>query len=384
MKNKVRILLLILFTAVIYISVKADAAMAIPTIYSKYYCLVDGSTGQAILAKNASTERQIASTTKIMTAILALEYADQKEIATVTQNASKTPEYSIGLRSGQKITVAELMKVALIKSSNDAAVVLAEHVAGDEDFFAYLMSKKAFAIGAMHTHFRNASGLPDDDSFSTAYDLSQMGRYALAKPRIGKLVATKQTNFKHPGYQQEMTIRNTNALLENYPGATGIKTGTADEAGKCLIASATRNGRKLIAVVLKSGDRAGDCARLLDYGFKNTARCQLVDCRQIFKNAKVNNSSQSFAEIVPARDLWLWQGEKIDVQRKVRMNYLLEAPLPAGYKVGEMDIYVENQYVKSIDLITNQPVPKEPNLLQRTYKKFFAANKTGIKSASKN
>lgn len=378
-------ILLVLAAAALLAGLNPLRADAAPYIHSKYYCLIDAGNGQPIIAKNANTPRQIASTTKIMTAILTVEYADMGEQTIVSKNASVTPEYTIGLRSGQKITVAELMKVSLIKSSNDAAVVLAEHVAGDEEFFAHLMSKKAFAIGAMQTHFRNASGLPNNDSYSTAYDLAQMGRYALAKPLISKLVATKQTSFKHPGYLQPMTIRNTNGLLGTYPGANGIKTGTANEAGKCLIASATRGGRKLIAVSLKSGDRTGDCVRLLDYGFKNTARCKVIDSKQVFKNAKINKGRQSFADIVPAHDVWLWMGDnKVDIQKKVRMNYALEAPLPAGCKVGEMDIHVEGKYLETIDLITRTAVLREPGLLNRTIKQLFTDNKTGIKSAAKN
>lgn len=385
MKNKYRFILLISIAIAIIIGSKPFPVIAAPYIYSKYYCLVDGDSGQPIMAKNANTQRPIASTTKIMTAILVLEYADMHEVARVSHKASLTPEYTIGLRSGQKITLNELMKASLIKSSNDAAVVLAEHIAGDEELFAHLMSKKAFAIGAMHTHFRNASGLPQKDSYSTAYDLTQMGRYALTKPLISKLVATKQTEFKHPGYLQPMTIRNTNGLLGTYPGVNGIKTGTADEAGKCLIASATRSGRRLIAVALKSGDRSGDCARLFDYGFNNTARCKVIDSRQVFKNAKINKGSQNFVQILPACDLWLWQGDnKMDIQKKIRMNYILEAPLPGGYKVGEMDVYVEGKYLETIDLITGIKVPGEPGIFNKTFKKFFTAWKTGIRSASEN
>lgn len=369
MKTKIHFTMLVLLTLSVLSFMQPLPALAAPSVYSKYYCLVDGATGQPILAKNADKPRQIASTTKIMTAILALEYADMAEVATVTPNADKTAEYTIGLRSGQHITLGELMKASLIKSSNDAAVVLAEHIAGDEAFFAQLMSKKAFAIGAMHTRFQNASGLPDEDSFSTAYDLCLMGRYALSKPLIGKLAATPQTEFKHPGYLQPMTIRNTNTLIGSYAGATGLKTGTANEAGKCLIATATRNGRKLIAVVLKSGDRAGDCKRLLDYGFKETARSQVIDSRDVFKNAKINKGKASFAEIVPARDLYIWQGDSIlDVQKKVRMNYNLEAPLPAGYKVGEMDVYIAGQYYKTIDLITDKKVPREAGLIKKIFR----------------
>lgn len=366
--------IIILLTAVLYILFSPLQALAVPHISSQYYCLVDGDTGQPILAKNADKIRPMASTTKIMTGILVLEYANLDEKASVSKFASRTPQYSIGLREGQELGLKELMKVSMIKSSNDAAVVLAEHIAGDEELFAHMMSKKAFAIGAMHTHFRNASGLPKGNHYSTAYDLARIGRYALSKPYLAKLVATQQASFKHPGYLQPMTIRNTNTLIGSYPGANGIKTGTANEAGKCLIASATRGNRKLIAVALKSGDRGGDCARLLDYGFNKTARCQVIDSQEVFKNAKVNHGKVSFAEIMPKTDLWLWLGDnKADIQKKVRMNYLLEAPLPAAYKVGEMDVYVEGEYIKSIDLVTRQPVARENSLLKKIIVKFFGA-----------
>ena len=335
-------------------------ALAAPTIHSKYYCLVDGDTCQPIVSKNADHPRPIASTTKIMTAILAVEYAAMDEIATVSPYADHTAEYTIGLRAGQQLPLGELMKATLIKSSNDAAVVLAEHIAGDEALFAHMMSLKAFAIGAMHTHFVNASGLPADDAFSTAYDLAVMGRYALSKPLVARLVAMPQAEFKHPAYREPLTIRNTNGLITSYSGITGIKTGTANESGKCLVASATRQKRNLIAVVLKSGDRTGDCARLLNYGFNQSRRIKVIDSHEVFKNAKINKAVQPYVEIVPSADLWLWVGESPpDIQKRVRMNYLLEAPLPRAYKVGEMDIYTEGQYVETIELRTRENVSRE-------------------------
>ncbi|HRW13458.1 MAG TPA: D-alanyl-D-alanine carboxypeptidase family protein [Syntrophomonas sp.] len=335
-------------------------ALAAPTIHSKYYCLVDGDTCQPIVSKNADHPRPIASTTKIMTAILAVEYAAMDEIATVSPYADHTAEYTIGLRAGQQLPLGELMKATLIKSSNDAAVVLAEHIAGDEALFAHMMSLKAFAIGAMHTHFVNASGLPADDAFSTAYDLAVMGRYALSKPLVARLVAMPQAEFKHPAYREPLTIRNTNGLITSYSGITGIKTGTANESGKCLVASATRQKRNLIAVVLKSGDRTGDCARLLNYGFNQSRSIKVIDSHEVFKNAKINKAVQPYVEIVPSADLWLWVGESPpDIQKRVRMNYLLEAPLPRAYKVGEMDIYTEGQYVETIELRTRENVSRE-------------------------
>ncbi len=334
-------------------------ALAAPQIHSRYYCLVDGDTCQPIVSKNADQPRPIASTTKIMTGILAVEYADMDEIATVSPYADRTAEFTIGLRAGQELPLGELMKATLIKSSNDAAVVLAEHIAGDEALFAHMMSLKAFAIGAMHTHFINASGLPAEDAYSTAYDLAIMGRYALSKPLVAKLVAMPQAQFKHPAYREPLTIRNTNGLITSYPGITGIKTGTANESGKCLVASASRPGRNLIAVVLKSGDRTGDCARLLNYGFNQSQRIKVIDSREVYKSVKINKAVKPYVDIVPAQDLWLWVGENPpDIQKRVRMNYLLEAPLPRAHKVGEMDIYVEGQHIETIELRTRENLTK--------------------------
>lgn len=362
----IRIIGSILLSVVVLLALKPLTVLAAPFINSQYYCLVEGATGQAILAKNANQERPVASTTKIMTGILVLEYADLDEIATVSQFASRTPQYSIGLRSGQELSLHELMKASLIKSSNDAAVVLAEHIAGDEELFAHLMSKKAFALGAMHTHFRNASGLPKEGHYSTPFDLARISRYTLSQPYLAKMVATRQSSFQHPGYIQPLTINNTNNLLGSYPGADGIKTGTANEAGKCLIASATRGGRQLIAVVLKSSDRSRDCARLLDYGFNKTTRSQVIDSEEVFKNVKISKGQAAYAEIVPRSDLWLWLGEdKANLEKRIRMNYLLKAPLVSGYKVGEMDIFIEGQYVETIDLVNRKDIPREPHLFKR-------------------
>ncbi len=356
--NKVLFIVAILITAGF---ADPSRVSAVPRLNSQYYCVVDAQTGQYICGKNANVERPMASTTKIMTAILANEYAAQDEIATVSPNADHTPEYTIGLRAGQRLPVEELLKVALIRSANDAAVVLAEHIAGNEQFFAYLMSKKAFLIGAPNTRFQNASGLPAKNHYSTAYDLAQMSRYAVSKPYIRQLVGTVQTTFKHPAYQQPLTIRNTNAgLLAGYPGANGIKTGTTDDAGKCLVASAIRKDRELIAVALRSSDRQGDCIKLMDYGFQSTTRQEILDHEQPLKTLPVNNSDNAHVEVIPADDVWLWLGEDSDVIEKiVRLNYNLDAPIKNGQILGEIDIYINGRYFQSTALVSQGEVKRQ-------------------------
>jgi len=374
-----------LMVVIICISLWFPASVqAAPRLNSQYYCVVDRETGQCILGKNAAVKRPMASTTKMMTAILAAEYTELGETAVVSPNADRTPEYTIGLRSGQRIQVGELLKVALIRSANDAAVVLAEYVAGDEEFFAYLMSKKACLIGAPNTRFQNASGLPAENHYSTAYDLAQIGRYALTKPYIEEMVATTSTDFKHPGYQQPLTISNTNSgLLTGYPGADGIKTGTTDAAGKCLVASATRKDRGLVAVVLKSGDRQGDCIKLLNYGFLEAKRQKVVDHEEVFKNLAVNNSDEAQAAIVPAEDLWLWMGDQTNgIEKRVRLNYNLDAPLKQGQVLGEMDVYMNGFMVRSVALVSQKDIDRKAWFLQRIIKHLISLSE-GNKAISK-
>ena len=341
-------------------------ALALPYISSSYYCLVDGKSGQVIVSRQADVMRPVASTTKMMTAILTVEYASPYEIAVVSQHADRTPEYSIGLRTGQKILVSELLKVALIRSANDASVVLAEHIAGDEQFFAHLMSKKAFAIGAVNTHFQNASGLPAAEHYSTAYDLAQIGRYLVNSDYLRFIVATRQTTFKHPGYQQPMIIQNTNTLLDTYSGADGIKTGTTNAAGKCLVASATRNKRQLIAVSLKSGDRRNDCATLLEYGFANSRLTKVTDKSIPFKQLHVTDGRHTSIEVYPAEDIYLWKtATTLDIQKTVKVDYIVSAPVYEGQKLGSLTIYVDQKPIVSTDLLSHQQVDREKNSLSK-------------------
>jgi D-alanyl-D-alanine carboxypeptidase (penicillin-binding protein 5/6) len=364
-KTRNKILVGFVLTCCWLLSLTLSAA-ASPHVNSAYYCLVDGTSGQIILSRQADVARPVASTTKMMTAILAVEYASPDEVAVVSNHAASTPQYSVGLRAGQEISISELLKVALIRSANDSSVVLAEHIAGEEHFFAHLMSKKALTIGAVNTHFRNASGLPAADHYSTAYDLAQIGRYLLANKYLADIVATRQTTFMHPGYRQPITISNTNTLLDSYPGANGIKTGTTNAAGKCLVSSATRNGRQLIAVTLNSGNRRNDCASLLEYGFNSNQLTRIVDKNLVFKEIRVINGKHPMVELYPAEDIYIWKTlSSPDIQKTVKVNYVVKAPIQAGQKLGSLSVYADERLVQTTDLLCRQPVEEGINGVRR-------------------
>jgi len=369
-KSVIGFLVLALTFALLFI-LSPGKAEAAPYVTSQAYCLVDLTTGQVLGGKNMMQPRPVASTTKVMTAILALEYAGLKEVAVVSPKAART-ESGMGLRPQDKMTIEDLLKAALLESANDASVVLAEHVAGSEDMFAYLMNKKAWAIGAYHTHFENASGLPDKEHLSTCYDLAVITRYALRNQVFEKLVATRQAVIKRPGYPGGRKIYNTNKLLGSYEGAFGVKTGTTDAAGKCLIGAAQRGNRKLVAVVLRSWDRYADCQRLLDWGFTSFTREKVVDKSNMFKVLRVNKGTRIEVTVYPDRDVYLWLSQdKMGLEKVVDVDYQPTAPLKTGQKIGELEIRYLGTTVERVKLVTRCTVGREPEGLMRLFYRLY-------------
>ncbi len=357
-------------------------AQAAPYVTAQAYCLLDLTTGQVLGGKNMMQMRQVASTTKVLTAVMALEYAELSEVAVISPKAAST-ESGMGLKPQDQMTVEDLLKAALLESANDASVALAEHVAGSEDLFAYLMNKKAWVIGAYRTHFTNSSGLPDKEHTSTSYDLAVITRYALGNPIFLKMVSTRQAIIKQPGYPAGRIIFNTNKLLGSYDGVIGVKTGTTDAAGKCLIAAAQRADRKLVSVVLRSWDRYADSRRLLDWGFASFTREKIVDRSNMFKVLPVLNGTSIQVTVYPARDVYLWLPEdKAGVEKVVAVEYRPKAPLRAGQKVGELEVRYLGITVDRVKLVAGHAVAKEPEGFMRLFYRFYLQLKdSGLKKA---
>ena len=212
--------------------------------------------------------RPIASTTKIMTALVAMEHLRPNDIVGVTRKAARVP-YGEGLRAGERVPVWKLYYGLLLASANDTAVALAEAAGGTRERFLKLMNEKARALGLRHTHYRSASGLIDEGNYSTVRDLAMLTRHALRIPRFARSWprSTSACGGKPPTHAK--LYENHNKLLWRYRGADGVKTGWTRAAGRCLVASATRNGIQLITAVLDSPDHYGDTIHLLDYGFRH-------------------------------------------------------------------------------------------------------------------
>lgn len=248
----------------------ADASVP-PVLSAPSAILADLGTGQVLFAQDADTQRPIASLTKIMTGLLVLESSNPADVVTVTADAviaedDRAGISALGLEVGEQISVDDLLYALLLQSANDAAVALADHVAGSEGAFVKEMNARAASLGMGQTRFRSPNGL-DDRGYSTARDLMTLTRTAMAIPRFGDIVATLFHAIPAPdGGTRE--IQNRDALLWLYAGATGVKTGYTSQAGFCVVATAEREGRRLVTVVLGApGDAFSDAAALLDHGF---------------------------------------------------------------------------------------------------------------------
>jgi serine-type D-Ala-D-Ala carboxypeptidase (penicillin-binding protein 5/6) len=232
--------------------------------------LVDAHTGRVLWTKRSHERRKIASLTKIMTATLALREVPWQSTVTVDKRVTTVPLVKEGLRGGERVKAWKLFYALLLYSGNDDAAQLAISAAGSIHAFLRQMNSEARSLGLHDTHYRSPSGVIDEGNFSTAWDLAALTRYALRNPRFRQLVATRRIQVRWSAPTNSKIYLNNNYLLHAYRGANGVKTGYTHASGLCLVASATRHGRKLIAVILDSPNMYGDARTLLNLGFRQS------------------------------------------------------------------------------------------------------------------
>ncbi|MGQ9498464.1 MAG: D-alanyl-D-alanine carboxypeptidase family protein [Desulfotomaculales bacterium] len=353
--------LLILFLMIV--TWPKTVVAAPPALTCEAAVLMDAQTGQVYLAKNPSWQMHPASLTKIMTAVVALEAGDLRSVATISERAAYTSDGSIiDLHPGERIRLGELLEAALIMSAHDATVAIAEHVAGDHDLFVQWMNLKAKLLGAHRTHFVNTNGYTHPNHYSTAYDLALITRYALRNPRFAGIVRMREAEITWEGERREV-ISNTNRLLfSDFQGINGVKTGTTSAAGQCLIASASRGDRGLIAVVLNSGARYRDAIALLTYGFEGVKPLVGSEKGDFYTRVLVRGGERPNVVVVPARTVRLYLPEKQNdsLQKEVRLVSSMEAPVRAGQKAGEMIFYLGGLELSRVPLVAKYAVDRRP------------------------
>jgi D-alanyl-D-alanine carboxypeptidase len=239
-----------------------------PTVAARSAVVIDEATGKTLFGRDEHQRLPMASTTKIMTALVAVERGQLDQMVTVDVDAADMPDSSVmGLRPGERLTLRDLLYGMLLPSGNDAAVAIARAVGGSEPAFVALMNRRAAELGLADTHFANPHGLDAPDHYTTAVDLAQIARVALRNPTIAQIVATKEKTIRG---RDTYNLKNTNRLLTR-SDVEGVKTGTTDLAGSCLVAAFRRNGHPVISVVLNTPDYAPDSLALADYSYSTYA-----------------------------------------------------------------------------------------------------------------
>lgn len=244
-----------------------ESALAPPSLSAQSAILLEGESGAIVCEKNAHTRLPMASTTKIMTALVALELATPDTVIRVDERAVGTEGSSVYLCADEELTLEELLYALMLESANDAAVAIAIGVSGSEETFVDAMNRKATSLGLRDTHFANPHGLDAEAHYTTAHELALIARVALQNPLLKTIVSTRKTTISHQETDGVRLLVNHNKMLRQYDGCIGVKTGYTQKSGRCLVSAAERDGVTMIAVTIDSPDDWNDHTKLLDYGF---------------------------------------------------------------------------------------------------------------------
>ncbi|MEI2358282.1 D-alanyl-D-alanine carboxypeptidase family protein [Mesobacillus zeae] len=359
------------------LSSPADAA---GSVSARSAILMDQQSGRIIYEKDAHSVRRIASITKIMTAILAIESGKLDDRVKVSSNASGTEGSSLFLKPGEKIKLADLVYGLMLRSGNDSAVAIAEHVGGSLDGFVYMMNQKAEEIGMKNTHFANPHGLDDHENHhSTAYDMAILTRYAMENDLYRKIAGTKIHRAPNPNEPWDRVWKNKNRLLtELYKYCTGGKTGYTKRAKRTLVTTASKGGFDLIAVTLDGSDDWNDHISMYESTFAG------YDLATILQKGKIKEIKDPFYK----RKVYLGQTFAYPLtaaeEKKVRVEYQLLEPPKAGEKrllppvAGKAVVYLNGKEIKKMPIYYKQEAKKKESLLDY-FRKIFTSI-TGLNS----
>lgn len=345
-----------------------------PEVLSRHAVIYDRASKTVIWGKDEMTETPMASTTKIMTAIVMCEELGEErmqETVEVCKEAAYTNGSSMGIKTGDKVTYHDLLYGLMLPSGNDAAVQIAISIAGSVENFAELMNEKAKELGLEHTHFVTPHGLDRESHYTTAKELAIITDCALSNPMIAKVVSTESYTVTINGYPK--TLNNSNELLGYLNGVTGVKTGYTSGAGRCLVTSSNRDGFEIITVVLGSDTkkiRTKDSIRLIEYAYKNYQLknieelvqdeyrewCKLNQ-KRIYVNKGVKTNPEIYLEEIQNKIYPITQNTNIMIDSEVETNY--EAPMEANTVVGKITVQIDGKLIEEIEIKTKEEIKRK-------------------------
>ena len=330
------LLAILALSAVFTAPVNAEENFA-PSVSAQSAVLIDGRSGSVLFEKQADLRLPMASTTKIMTALVALEYLPLDTVITIDPRAVGVEGSSVYLVAGEQLTLEQLLYALLLESANDAATAIAIGVADSVEAFAELMNQTARDMGLENTCFQNPHGLDHAEHYTTARELAQIASEALKHPTIATIVATRKTTIPHSGNDGVRLLVNHNRLLRDYENAIGVKTGYTKRSGRCLVSAAEENGAMLIAVTLNAPDDWRDHTSLLDYGFSKMETVTLCEAHQICLPVSVVGGEQNAVFVSNSDELTVAIPiNHSEIKKIVEVPRFLYASVEAGDMVGRL------------------------------------------------
>ena len=349
-----------LLAAVLFFPVQAQALSAEKAI------LMDGITGRVLYEKNGDSRSLIASTTKIMTALLVCEQCNVLDRMCIPKEAVGIEGSSMYLREGEVLTIQELLYGLMLSSGNDAAVALAIYCGGTVEGFAELMNDKARMLELDNTHFENPNGLDSPGHYSTARDLAILAEYAMKNPLFYQTVSTKSVKVG------QRYLTNHNKLLWQVDGADGVKTGYTKAAGRILVSSATRNQRRIIAVTINAPCDWQDHASFYEDGFSRYCLQRIVNAGDLIATAEVEGGQNQKVEILAAEDFEFCLAPEETVQLMLPGSGFVYAPVACGAEAGFAYVLVQGKAVGKIPVTYGETIEREKTEEKPFWKRLFA------------
>ena len=352
MKKFKVILIILIFCIFLY---QPSQAYATEKTSAKACVVFEANSGRLLYQKNKDEQLPEASTTKIMTALIVVENSDISQQITITKESVGIEGSSVYLREGEKLTIKELLYGLMLRSGNDCAVALALYVGKSIDNFASMMNKKAQKLGCKNTNFVNPHGLPDENHYTTAYDLGLISCQAIKNPIIKEIVSAKSTNISNDGLEYDRFLKNKNKILTLFDGANGIKTGYTKKAGRCFVGSALRDGMQLVVVLLNCGPMFEDSMKLMQECFDQYQMKNLLKIYDIYHTLKIKKGKEKFVQAKTIGDFFYPLKKDGSEDKKVKIISTLQQdltfPIKNGQIVGKTDILFDNQLIFSSKII---------------------------------
>lgn len=344
---KIHILVLIVFCMVISVNI-VQATTDMLKITSGSAILIEPKSGRVIYEKNADKRVKIASVTKLMTGIVALENAKSTDLVSISKNAALIGGSCVGLKSGSEVTLDSLLYGMFLESGNDCAIAVAEHTGGTIENFVSMMNKKAYEIGAKNTRFSNPHGLDTDENYSTAKDVAIILKYAVNIKKIASVISTESINKNFAGVSKYLA--NTNRLLFTYKGCDGGKTGFTNIANRCLAVTAIRNNMRLICVVLGANTtdiRFNEARKLLDYGFENYTLTDISEYMNWYINIPViKGNIKEYKRYLRSKMIVPLKQDEIEkIYVKQDLIHLITPPMSSNSYIGNIAMYIDEEKI---------------------------------------